>query len=363
MKKLFALLLIITLLTFSLCSLVGCKKPEKTVPVSEESFDLSTLKGCVLHMVGQGGTPEIVLKKVLDEANIEYVDGSDEPVEGKVAIVYHEEGSEVIGALKAGTIQFAILGEPAVSTALQKVGENLIIAADLQQEWKIATKTDVGYPQTGLVAKSSLIESDPELVKTIAKLTVDNALCLKTDAASLIACLKEKGATVPEAFSAEGVARTNIDPTFSTKARTDLVSYFNTLYDFKPAMIGGKLPDNGFYYDCEDLQTYKENTKVFTKTNATGTKVTDSITIVMPDGGPALAMAYLMKDYQTINGTRVTYKIVDGAQQIRQAIVSGEADLAIMPTNLAATLYNNNFPIKLIGTNSYGLLYLLARKA
>ena len=192
---------------------------------------------------------------------------------------------------------------------------------------------------------------------------MDNALCLKSDAASLIACLKEKGATVPEAFSAEGVARTNIDPTFSTKARTDLVSYFTTLYDFKPAMIGGKLPDADFYYDGAELQTYKENTKVFTKTNANSAKVTDSITIVMPDGGPALAMAYLMKDYQTINGTRVTYKIVDGAQQIRQAIVSGEADLAIMPTNLAATLYNNNFPIKLIGTNSYGLLYLLARKA
>ena len=218
--------------------------------VSASDFTLNDLKGQVLNTVGQGGTPEIVLKKVLEGAGIEYVE-SDTPVEGKVAIKYHAEGTTIIGGLKQGAIHFAVLGEPAVSTALQKVGGNLAIVCDMQEKWKQAAGTTASYPQTCLVAKKSLIDADPVLVKLIAQYTVDCAGALKEDAAPYIAELKEREATVPDTFGAEGVERTNIKPAFGSAAKTDIEAYLTILQTFKPALIGGKLPDEGFYYSVE----------------------------------------------------------------------------------------------------------------
>ena len=215
--------------------------------VAPDNFTLDALKGQVLHTVGQGGTPEIVLKKVLEGAGVEYEE-SDTAIAGKVAIKFHAEGTTIIGGLKQGNIHFAVLGEPAVSTALQKVGGNLAIVCDLQEKWKTAANTDASYPQTALVAKKSLIESDPYLIKLIAQYTVDCAKALAEDAAPYIAELKEREATVPDTFGAEGVARTNIKPAFGATAKADIEAYFNILKTFKAPLIGGKLPDDGFYY-------------------------------------------------------------------------------------------------------------------
>ena len=215
--------------------------------VAPENFTLDALKGQVLHTVGQGGTPEIVLKKVLEGAGVEYEE-SDTAVAGKVAIKFHAEGTTIIGGLKQGNIHFAVLGEPAVSTAIQKVGGNLAIVCDLQEKWKTAANTEASYPQTALVAKKSLIESDPYLIKLIAQYTVDCAKALNEDAAPYIAELKAREATVPDTFGAAGVARTNIKPAFGSTAKADVEAYFNILKNFNAPLIGGKLPDDGFYY-------------------------------------------------------------------------------------------------------------------
>ncbi|HCJ01855.1 MAG TPA: hypothetical protein DHV31_03065, partial [Clostridiales bacterium] len=88
----------------------------------------------------------------------------------------------------------------------------------------------------------------------------------------------------------------------------------------------------------------------------------DSITVIVPDGGPALGMAYLMKNHSMINGVKINYEIKNGADDIKAAVMNGKADIAIMPTNLAAALYNNKIEIKLVATNSYGLMYLITNQ-
>lgn len=223
--------------------------------VSAEEFNLATLKGKVLNLLGQGGTPEIVVKKVLDAAGIAYEE-SDVAIENKVALKFHADGKTIIGGLKQNTIQFAVLGEPAVSTAMQQVGESLGIVLDLQAAWKNAAETSASYPQTSLVAKGSLIASDPDLVNKIAKLTFDNSLELKKNAQTYIDCLRDLKATVPAIFGADGVQRTNIDPKFGAQAKADLTAYFTILKDYKPQLIGGKLPDDDFYMEGSSLETY-----------------------------------------------------------------------------------------------------------
>ena len=223
---------------------------------SKDTFTLDSLKGQVLNTVGQGGTPEVVLKKILESSNLQYVE-SDVAVADKVALKFHEDGKTIIAGLKNGTIHYAVLGEPAVSTAIQNVGGNLGIVLDLQVAWKTATNTDASYPQTALVVKESLIEDAQGLVEKIARLTLDGAKALTEDAMPYITYLKEAGATVPATFGAAGVQRTNITPSFGNKAKSDVTAYFTILKAFKAPLIGGKLPDDGFYYASEALENYK----------------------------------------------------------------------------------------------------------
>jgi len=214
----------------------------------EGEFSLDSLKGQVLHTIGQGGTPEAVLKMILDANQIEYVE-SKEAVAGKVALRFYGDGKEIIASLPTGNIQYAILGEPAVSNAIQKVN-TFSVVYDLQEGWMLATGTDTGYPQTSLIVKGSLAKSEEALVTTIAKLTLQGSNALKEDASPYVAFLKEKGVTV----NANGVDRANIDPTFGGQAKKDISAYLTILNSFKPALIGGKMPDDNFYYNSTDLE-------------------------------------------------------------------------------------------------------------
>ena len=227
----------------------------------QENFALNDLKGKVLHLVGQAGTPEAVVKKVLDANSIAYEE-SDAPVDGKVALKFYADGSQVIQGLVSGSIHYAILGEPAVSTALQKAAaKNVQIVADLQALWATATGSDASYPQTALVVKKSLIKTDEKLVQKIAEQTVVNKVKLSRSATSYLAYLRdEMGATqVPATLTAEGVLRVNLDPTFGAAAKTEIEAYLNVLLAFDKTLIGGKLPDSGFYYDDNGaLTSYKE---------------------------------------------------------------------------------------------------------
>lgn len=68
-------------------------------------------------------------------------------VEGKVTLVYAADGPTLMPLIKKGTVDFGVLGEPAVTTA---ISNNIGVLAFNVQHLYGAT----GYPQAGLVAKT-----------------------------------------------------------------------------------------------------------------------------------------------------------------------------------------------------------------
>ena len=86
-----------------------------------------------------------------------------------------------------------------------------------------------------------------------------------------------------------------------------------------------------------------------------------TILIAAPDGAPALAVYELMKNVDHLAGYQVDYKIVSGAANIGTTFASGEADIAVMPVNVAAKLYNNGTDLKLLSVNVFGVLYMVGK--
>ena len=86
----------------------------------------------------------------------------------------------------------------------------------------------------------------------------------------------------------------------------------------------------------------------------------EKLTLYAPDGAPAFAVANIL-DSGKIGNKETDSRIVSGADPIKVAVANGEADVAVMPLNLAAILYNGGAKIKLASVNIFGNLYMVGK--
>ena len=88
----------------------------------------------------------------------------------------------------------------------------------------------------------------------------------------------------------------------------------------------------------------------------------ETLTVAMPDGAPVLAAFSLMAGDKKINGHGVEFNVLSSNQTIATVVGKGEADIAVMPTNVAVKLYNKGVKIKMLSVNVYGVLYMIGQK-
>lgn len=88
----------------------------------------------------------------------------------------------------------------------------------------------------------------------------------------------------------------------------------------------------------------------------------EEITVYMPDGAPALALAGLMHEDKADDG--VTYRVV-AATQIASTTTNVDktqnADLCVMPINAAAKLHGESGEYTMLGAVTHGNLYMIAK--
>ena len=86
-----------------------------------------------------------------------------------------------------------------------------------------------------------------------------------------------------------------------------------------------------------------------------------SVSVYMPDGAPALAMARLMVEEPDF-GREVSYNVVN-ANTI-QTYVTGDmaADVCVLPVNAAATVAGNGANYTMLGVVTHGNLYMVSSK-
>ncbi len=207
---------------------------------------LSGLKGKVLTIIGQGASPDITMKLILDKNNIPY-EVSTEAVEGKVALRYVSQGSDAVALLGNGSTDYAVLGEPVATNATKKLAaKGMKIVLDLQTVWNgLLGETDC-FTQAGVVLANSVYNDNGLISALLAKLE-SNYDYIISDVANVQATLTEKGSALSGAFSKELIDRCNLKCEKATDIKSKIEKYFSAVYEYDPTFIGGKLPDGGFY--------------------------------------------------------------------------------------------------------------------
>lgn len=81
-----------------------------------------------------------------------------------------------------------------------------------------------------------------------------------------------------------------------------------------------------------------------------------------PDGTPALTVAKMAKEdpdiYENID---IDYQMQKSPDLLVSAIIKEEPDIAIVPSNLAAQAFNRDLSYRILGTSTWGAMYLTGR--
>lgn len=214
---------------------------------TEDAVSLSDLEGKIVYNIGRGGTPDLTFKYILAENGIEYVE-SDVAQSDKVALKYVSSGSELIPLLKTGVAKYGILGEPAVSQAVAKAVAS--IKFDLQALWNDASGTTGGIPQASLVVKKSILDQNPGLAEKLVTLLSGNANWLSENLAGVGALISGKGSTLAVTLTQPILDRCNLRVKAAASAKAEVNAYLTVLHGFNAQTVGGKLPDDGFFYEA-----------------------------------------------------------------------------------------------------------------
>jgi NitT/TauT family transport system substrate-binding protein len=229
----------IKLLNVSVWGILGMITRDKTKKT------LADFKGCEIAMPFRADMPDIVFEEIVKKQ------GLDPKKDFKLRYV----GSPIdaMQMLVMRRVDHALLAEPAISMALRKtnsfplklIAPDLYRSADLQKEWGEVFKVDGKIPQAGMAV---IGKKDEHLIKRFNEEYAKALKWYKTHP-------KEAGILVnkyipmllPEAVT-DSINYVQLENIKAKKAQKNLEFFFEVLKSNNPKAIGGKLPDNKFYY-------------------------------------------------------------------------------------------------------------------
>jgi len=93
------------------------------------------------------------------------------------------------------------------------------------------------------------------------------------------------------------------------------------------------------------------------------TTTTKEISVVSPDGLPAISIAKIAKENPTIkDGYNTTYSVINTTEALSTTVMKQEPDIAIVPSNMAALVYNKTGNYQIAGTTGMGSFYLVSNE-
>lgn len=85
-----------------------------------------------------------------------------------------------------------------------------------------------------------------------------------------------------------------------------------------------------------------------------------NVTMILPDGLPSIAISKAINDKEKVENINIEYLIQKTPDLLLAELMKGEAELAIIPSNLALQAYKKGLDYKIAATIGWGSFYLVA---
>ena len=199
------------------------------------------LKGRKLAVPFRNDMPDLVVGRLL--AHYGLVPGKDITIETTGSPI------EAMQMLLAGRVDAVLAPEPACTAAvmLGKLGgKDIRRVIDVQAVWGEVTGKEPVLPQAGLALTDALTAAAPGLPDGLQAVLEAAADKVNADPAAA-AANAASALDFPEPVLAASIATSNLVAIRAGKARPAIEAMLSTLADSDAAIIGGRLPDDGFY--------------------------------------------------------------------------------------------------------------------
>ncbi len=204
---------------------------------------IDDLRGKRIVVPFKNDMPDLVLRSLLTKISIKT--SKDITIE---YVATPEIAAKMAIAGKADTV---LLPEVAATkvTLMSKKEQNIPFqyAIDIQKEWGRLMQTKNYIPQAGVAVRKSFAEKNPKLVKALHKALQEASTRLMKNEKHLKAMVEKLWPNQGVIFT-KSIGKWNMNVQSSVVIRSDLEHFFKTLKALNPSIIGGKLPNDGFYY-------------------------------------------------------------------------------------------------------------------
>lgn len=201
------------------------------------------LAGKTVNVAGQSGsTPDYIVKYLAAKALLEIGEGADQ-----LNIDFSIPTVELAPSIISGKIDYVVVPEP-FATVCQMKDQTLLRAINLQEIWMAYSDDASNYPITVVVVRKEIAQKYPETVKLFLDAYEQSILWTNSnpiEAGNLV----EKytlGISAPIATKAIPSSSFTFIPAQDAKKEVEVL--LSLFVKIDPNSIGGKLPDDGFYF-------------------------------------------------------------------------------------------------------------------
>ncbi len=217
---------------------VGMLGVLQIVETGENIQSVADLRGKTIYTVGQAANPEYVLNYVLRQNGL--TPGTD------VTVKFAAENEELATLLANGGAEVAMVPEP-FATSVKAKNQNLRAALDVSTEWE---KVGGGsrLMMSCVVVRNEFLEQNGEAVKAFLTEYAASIYAANHDAAATAELCVKYNIVAAAPIAQAAIPGCHLQYVDGADMKAQIGGYFQVLFESDAAAIGGKLPDDGFYY-------------------------------------------------------------------------------------------------------------------
>lgn len=196
------------------------------------------LKGKKVNVMAKGMTPDVLFRYLLEKNGVD--------PENDLTLDYSfPTHIDLANAVAAGQAKLGVISEPLVSLVMQR-NKNVRPIFDLNSEWEKTLNLPIA--QTALIAKKSLIEKNPQLVERVIADYQKSSQWVNNYPDSAAALIVKYDILPNIEVARNAIPRSNLKFVRAKSDMKQISEYLSIFYQMNPKIIGGKVPDENFYY-------------------------------------------------------------------------------------------------------------------
>ena len=197
------------------------------------------LKGKTIYLTGKGTTPDYVLHYILTGNGLS---------ESDVTLEYKSEATEVAALLAENPAAIGLLPQPFVTVACSQ-NEALSVVMDMNEQWSLLQGENGSRMVTGVtVVLNAFLEENEKAVKHFLQEHQESTDSINSNVEKGAELAANAGIIAKAPIAQKAIPKCNITYIDGAEMKQALSGYLQVLFEQNAASVGGKLPEEGFYY-------------------------------------------------------------------------------------------------------------------